>query len=466
VAESSNAGRGGDGRRRSLFAPIGRIVDTVVPTVTDAIDVDDVVRRIDVDDVVRRIDVEAIAARVDVDALVNRIDMAALVDRLDVDALVNRIDLEALIDRVDVEALVNRIDVEALISRVDINDVLDRVDVNRLLGRVDVDAVMSRVDIDAVVDRVDVDDVVGRIDVDGLLGRVDVDTVISRVDVDAIVDRVDVDRVVQRADLAGLVAQSTRGITASTVDLVRRQLAGIDELVTRIAARVVRRDPNADPAGPAALLDVPAPTRRPHARPSITGHYAGPVARTAALALDWVTMLFLFGVFTAMGSWIFDLLIGGDGRDLTIAPVWSALLLGGWAFLYFAVPMAVSGRTFGKAVVGLRVVGRDGAPLGPGHAIVRVLVLPVSFLLFGLGLVGAVFGRRRRTLHDVAARSVEVIDWGDRPAALPTPLNNWLVHRQQRSATSLSTSAADTARVGAATVPPEAGQSEPSGRSL
>ena len=37
-------------RRRSLFDPIGRIVDTVVPTVAGAVDVDDVVRRIDVDE--------------------------------------------------------------------------------------------------------------------------------------------------------------------------------------------------------------------------------------------------------------------------------------------------------------------------------------------------------------------------------------------------------------------------------
>jgi uncharacterized RDD family membrane protein YckC len=271
------------------------------------------------------------------------------------------------------------------------------------------------------------------------------DAVMSSVDVDAIVDRVDVDRVVQRADLAGVVAQSTRGITASTVDLVRRQLAGVDEIITRLAARLVGRDPNAGPAGPATLLEGPVPAQRRSVRPSITGYYAGPVARTAALALDWTTMVFLFGVFTAMGSWIFDLLVGGDGRDLTLPPLWSAVLLSGWAFVYFAVPMALTGRTFGKAVVGLRVVGRHGAPLRPGQAIVRVLVLPISFLLLGLGLVGAIFGRRRRTLHDVAAHSVEVIDWGDRPAALPTALNNWMARRQQQNAIPSQPLATDTA---------------------
>ena len=41
---------------------------------------------------------------------------------------------------------------------------------------------------------------------------------------------------------------------------------------------------------------------------------------------------------------------------------------------------------------------------------IRVIVFPLSFLLFGLGFVGVVFGRRRRALHDVAARTVVVTD--------------------------------------------------------
>jgi hypothetical protein len=93
----------------------------------------------------------------------------------------------------------------------------------------------------------------------------------------------------------------------------------------------------------------------------------------------------------------------------------------------------LTGRTVAKAVVGLRVVRRDGSPLRVRQAVVRVLVLPISFILLGLGLIGAVFGRHRRTLHDLAAGSVEVIDWGDRPAALPTPLNNWLEQRQDQA---------------------------------
>ncbi|MFZ4811958.1 MAG: RDD family protein [Ilumatobacteraceae bacterium] len=350
-------------KRRSVFDPLGRIMDTVVPSVTDAVDVDDIVRRIDVDE------------------------------------LLSRVDVDELMQRIDVDALMARVDVEALLGRVDVNALVHRVDPNALLARIDVDALMARIDVDELV---------------------------ARVDVDAIVDRVDVDKVMQRADIAGVVAQSTRGMTARTLDLARRQVAGVDEIITRLAARVLRRDPALELEGPPQLE---AEIELADQTPTITGHYAGPVARALALTLDWVTMVFLFGVGTAIASWTIDLLVGDTARTWGLSTGWSGALLVGWAFVYFAVPTALTGRTFGKAVIGLRVVTSDGAPLPAFRVALRVVTLPLSFALFGLGLVGAVIGRRRRTLHDVTATSAVIIDWGDRPASIPNPLNNWLVER-------------------------------------
>lgn len=390
-------------RRRSLFDPVGRIVDSVVPTVTDAMDVDDIVQRIDV---------EALLRRVDVDELIGRIDVNELLGRLDVDALLARI---------DVDRLIARIDVDAVVSRVDMNGVMERVDVDALMRRVDVDAVVSRVDVNGVMERVDVD---------GVMARVDVDAVISRVDVDDVVSRVDVDDIVQRADLAGIVARSTRGITANTVDLLRRQVVGIDEIVTRVAARIARRDPDEGPDAPRRLREPVAEDAPRTAPPTISGNYAGPLARAGAFAIDWWVMVFAYGIATAIVSWTLDQLLGDSGPTRRLDSVWSAVAFVCWALVYFAAPLGLSGRTLGKAIVGLRVVNRDGAPLGPGQALVRVISLPLSVALFGLGLVGAVIGRERRTLHDVIARSTEVIDWGERPAALPRPLDEWLARRQ------------------------------------
>jgi uncharacterized RDD family membrane protein YckC len=237
---------------------------------------------------------------------------------------------------------------------------------------------------------------------------------------------VDVAHIVQRADLAGIVAESTRGITGGLVDLVRRQLVGLDVIITRVAARLIRRDPTLDPKAPDALLNAAAAVAHPRRRPSVTGRYAGPASRSVAMVIDFFTMLFLFSMATAVCAWTIDRLFGAHLSGGSLRGWASALLLGSWAFSYFAIPLAMTGRTFGKGVVGLRVVRRDGTPLLPGQAVVRTLVLPFSWLFLGLGLLGGVFGRERRTLHDVAARTTEVIDWGDRPAALPTPLARWI----------------------------------------
>jgi len=442
--------------RRPAVGPLDRLMGAVVPSVVDSVDIDELVSRIDLDALVERLDVDALVDRIDVTALVARVDPDALLARVDPDTLLDRIDVNRLLDRVTVDDVLDRVDVDRLLDRVGVDRLLDRVDVDRLMGRVDVDALLDRLTVDALVDRltvdrlldrvdvdalldridpdrlldrVDPDRLLARLDVDGVVRRVDMDALVQRVDVDALVDRVDIDRVVERADLGGIVAQSTRGITASTLDLVRRQVVGVDEVVTRVVARVAGRDPDTDPDGPPALATDQVAARRGREDALVSGHYAGPVARAAALALDVFALFFTFGLGTALGTWVVGLLLGSE-TDLDATPVWSSILLAVWAVLWFAVPLAVAGRTVGKAVVGLRVVRRDGSPLRPGQALLRVLALPLSFGLFGLGLVGAVAGRERRALHDVVARSTEVIDWGDRPAELPAPLSSWLGQRR------------------------------------
>ena len=70
------------------------------------------------------------------------------------------------------------------------------------------------------------------------------------------------------------------------------------------------------------------------------------------------------------------------------------------------------------AVVGIRVVGRDGGELTARRGVVRAMAFPLSFLLFGLGFVGIVVGRERRALHDVIAHTTVVYDWDARSARL------------------------------------------------
>jgi uncharacterized RDD family membrane protein YckC len=100
-----------------------------------------------------------------------------------------------------------------------------------------------------------------------------------------------------------------------------------------------------------------------------------------------------------------------------------------YGFTYFWLSQALTGRTISQALVGIKVILADGRPLGPGAAAIRTIVLPFSFLLFGIGALMALVDRRRRALHDLAAKSAVVYDWGDRPAALPAPLTRFLERR-------------------------------------
>lgn len=87
-----------------------------------------------------------------------------------------------------------------------------------------------------------------------------------------------------------------------------------------------------------------------------------------------------------------------------------------WEFAYYAYSWAACGRTLGMALLGVRVVQPGGGALRPSQAIVRTLVFPVSFLLLGLGFIGILTQRRRQALHDLAAGTAVIYDWGARAA--------------------------------------------------
>jgi uncharacterized RDD family membrane protein YckC len=166
------------------------------------------------------------------------------------------------------------------------------------------------------------------------------------------------------------------------------------------------------------------------ARTQVSGQYAGPISRLVAYAVDAVLVTVSFGAAHWAVSYAVELV---SDVNLDTEGSWWLVVAGSvWAFLYFWIGLAVAGRTVGMLLTGVRVVTRRGAPLPPTAAFVRVLTLPLSFLLFGLGFIGIVIGRERRALHDVCAGSAVVYDWGDRPAELPAPLTRWIAEHQAR----------------------------------
>ncbi|MFO7549718.1 MAG: RDD family protein, partial [Acidimicrobiia bacterium] len=242
-------------------------------------------------------------------------------------------------------------------------------------------------------------------------------------------DRADVEKIVVRAGIPEIVAESTSHLTGSLLDIVRRQLVALDEIVGRVIYRLTGRDPTERPVAPALLRGAEGlPGVSTKGRAQVTGHYAGAITRLAAFAVDGFAVFGLFTLAAAAVAFVATL-FGLEFDASTVPGVVSAVIYTGWAFIYWWVGLALLGKTLGKGLVGLRVVSYDGRPLTARRALVRTLSLPISFLLFGLGLLGIVLGRHRRALHDVIAGTCEVYDWGDRPADIPAPLTRWIERR-------------------------------------
>ncbi len=318
-----------------------------------------------------------------------------------VDMVLAALDLDALVSRVDLDAAVARVDLDTLLDRVDPNRLLDRVDPNRLLDRVDANRLLDRVDANALIERVDVNRIVAQVDVDALIAK---------------------------TELGAIVAKSTSGVVTEALDAVRSQGVGLDTLTIRWTNRLLRRQPTGIPAGPAMLVpdSEPEPAPEPRAAHGVTapdrdvglqGHYAGAVTRFAAYAVDATASTAILSAAVAIFGYAVGLVTGHDFQ-LSSYPVVGAGLATLWYFLWFWYPWSVSGRSLGMAVVGIRVVQSDGSHLRPTRAFVRTVTLPLSFLVFGLGLLGIITDRRHRAWHDSFADTAVVYAWDARVARL------------------------------------------------
>jgi uncharacterized RDD family membrane protein YckC len=150
---------------------------------------------------------------------------------------------------------------------------------------------------------------------------------------------------------------------------------------------------------------------------SLQGHYAGAVTRLLAYLVDVVASSASFWLLSGLVALAVRTVTGGE-FDPTDHRALTTVAFGMWELVYFAYPLAVSGRTLGAAVVGLEVVQADGSPIRPRQALVRVVAFPLSLLLFGLGFVGILVQREHRALHDLIAGTAVVYGWDARAARL------------------------------------------------
>jgi uncharacterized RDD family membrane protein YckC len=147
------------------------------------------------------------------------------------------------------------------------------------------------------------------------------------------------------------------------------------------------------------------------------GQYAGSVSRFTAYVIDLAVSTGVFTIGLAAISYGAQV-VTGHSVHWNRSDIVVAILFVVWEFFYFGYSWAVSGKTFGMAVLGIRVVAVDGSDLEPRRGVVRALVFPLSFLLFGLGFLGILVQREHRALHDLIAGSAVIYAWDARAARL------------------------------------------------
>ena len=160
---------------------------------------------------------------------------------------------------------------------------------------------------------------------------------------------------------------------------------------------------------------------------SLRGHPAGFVTRYIAFLLDVLvvaiaSLLFItvarvtldfFGINTLLASAADSRDVAGQTVVLSGAMRWLLTVAGG--FLTFGVYSIAAwllvGKTVGKALMGVRVLGQDGRRLTFSQALIRALSYYLSGLALFIGFLWVLVDDRRQAWHDKLARTVVVYEW-------------------------------------------------------
>ena len=157
---------------------------------------------------------------------------------------------------------------------------------------------------------------------------------------------------------------------------------------------------------------------RPAGWVSLQGQYAGSASRFLAYAIDLAVSTAVFTLAVAGVSFVIETITRHSITWTTKSGAVTTALFVAWEFFYFGYSWAASGKTFGMAALGIRVVQADGTGADAWRGIVRALVFPFSFLFLGLGFLGILVQSQHQALHDLIAGTAVVYAWDARAARL------------------------------------------------
>lgn len=149
---------------------------------------------------------------------------------------------------------------------------------------------------------------------------------------------------------------------------------------------------------------------------SVDGRVAGFITRLLAYLTDVLTLVVIIGA----GAWLFSLVdqfvqeIIPSANPASVAAIF-ALLVPLIITFYFVMFWSLTGRTFGKMIMGLRIIGPEGHPPTVGKSFIRLIGYGVSMLAFWMGYLWILVDDDRQAWHDHMANTWVIYDFERRP---------------------------------------------------
>jgi uncharacterized RDD family membrane protein YckC len=228
-----------------------------------------------------------------------------------------------------------------------------------------------------------------------------------------------IDQITESPKVQELVEEQGTGLAQEVVEELRERAVSLDMLIERLVGRILRRPPRLAQA-PLVVLPVTAEGTT-GALVSLSEQPAGFVSRLVAFIID---IVFISVAFVAT-NWLFDAVqsVLGAGLLLSRLPIPSlettfvSLQVSGTMLFwmgYLLLFWTASGKTPGKAILGLRVVTRDGQRLALGHSLMRIVGYVLSAIALYLGFLWVAVDARQRGWHDYLAGTQVVYCWDAR----------------------------------------------------
>jgi len=159
-----------------------------------------------------------------------------------------------------------------------------------------------------------------------------------------------------------------------------------------------------EPGGAFGQAEAPDPLPQAEEAAEIHVDTAPGWRRAAAWGIDLIVLATAGGPPLLLAWYA---LPAGPDILVTLVPTFAAFaaLLG---FAYAALGHALMGATFGKRLLGLQVVGPDGAFPGLARSAARSGLAVMGAAGLGVGVLMALFTRSGRSLHDLIADTVVI----------------------------------------------------------